>query len=366
MFIKKLYTTIFILISFISFSQVPKYSNDFLSIGVGARAIGMANAAVSIVDDVTAGYWNPAGLSRIEQDRQISLMHNEYFAGIAKYDYGAIAAKIGTTGVASFSFIRVGIDDIPNTLYLIDSDGNFNYDKITSFSAINYGFLLSYGHANQKIKGLRYGATMKVVHNQAGDFASSWGFGIDIGLQYEHNNWMFGFTGRDITTTFNAWSYNFNDADKAQLSLLGNSVPENSLEITLPQLIFGVARKINITKKISCLPVIEANVTTDGKRNVLISSNPFSVDLHAGMELSYNHIVFFRCGIGNFQYETNNSNKTFLSSQLNMGIGINIKKNISIDYTLTDLGDHSVALYSNVFSLKLSFNKPKHRAKHLF
>ena len=63
-----------------------KYSNEFLAIGVGGRSLGMSNACVATIDDVTSGYWNPAGLMGIESDLQIGLMHSEYFAGIAKYD----------------------------------------------------------------------------------------------------------------------------------------------------------------------------------------------------------------------------------------------------------------------------------------
>ncbi len=367
-YIKFIYFHIFLfyICCFSVYSQIPKYSNDFLSIGVGARALAMSNSVSSTTNDVTAGYWNPAGLGKLENERQIALMHNEYFAGIAKYDYGAIAAKTGTSGGLSLSVIRVGVDDIPNTLYFIDSEGNFNYDKITSFSAVGYGFFLSYGHANTKINGLRYGATAKVIHNKAGYFASSWGFGIDFGLQYELNNWMFGLMGRDITTTFNAWKYDFTDEDKAQLTLLGNTVPENSLEITLPKLIPGIARKINLTPKISCLVALDADITFDRKRNVMIASNPVSIDPHAGLEVSYNKIIFLRAGFGNFQHLTNNANKRVSSYQINMGVGVNIMKSISIDYTLTDLGDRSISLYSNVFSLKLCFNKPKQKTKHLF
>src|SRR6185503_18638881 len=78
-------------------AQAPKYSNEFLAIGVGGRSLGMGNSCVSSINDVTAGYWNPAGLLGIKNDMQIGLMHSEYFAGIAKYDYGALARKIDSS-----------------------------------------------------------------------------------------------------------------------------------------------------------------------------------------------------------------------------------------------------------------------------
>jgi hypothetical protein len=43
-------------------ATAPKYSNEFLSIGIGARALGMGRTQTAVVNDVTAGYWNPAGL----------------------------------------------------------------------------------------------------------------------------------------------------------------------------------------------------------------------------------------------------------------------------------------------------------------
>ena len=47
-----------------------------------------------------------------------------------------------------------------------------------------------------------------------------------------------------------------------------------------------------------------------------------------------------------------------LSIQPNIGIGLKIKS-LSLDYALTDIGDNSVALYSNIFSLKFDlFKRP--------
>ena len=63
--------------------STPKYSNEFMNIGVSARSFGMGFTAVSFTDDVTAGYWNPAGLNQMSSDHQLVLMHSSYFGGLA-------------------------------------------------------------------------------------------------------------------------------------------------------------------------------------------------------------------------------------------------------------------------------------------
>jgi hypothetical protein len=47
-------------------TKVAKYAGEFLSIGIGGRALGMGSAAVALASDVTAGYWNPAGLVNVK------------------------------------------------------------------------------------------------------------------------------------------------------------------------------------------------------------------------------------------------------------------------------------------------------------
>jgi len=337
-------------------AQTRKYSNEFLSIGVGARALSLSNSTVAIVDDVTSAYWNPACLVLIPTDVQVSLMHAEYFAGIAKYDYGAFASKIDKTGALGISFIRFAIDGIPDTSELIDAEGNINWDRIKSFSAADYAFIFSYGRKT-KIQGLRLGLNAKIIRRKAGDFASSWGFGIDAAAQYDYKNWKFGLMARDITTTFNAWSFNLTDEMKEVFTVTENEIPNNSIELTLPKFIFGASRKFTFFNKLNVLPIVDIDVSTDGKRNVLIKSKPFSIDPHIGLELGYTNIVFLRGGIGNIQKETDISNKKITTFQPNVGIGVNIKDVVSIDYALTDIGNSSIALYSNIFSLKVNLNK---------
>lgn len=335
--------------------SAPKYSNEFLSLGVGARALGMSNAYVAATNDVTSGYWNPAGLLQIENNLQVALMHSEYFAGIAKYDYGAVAARINPESVAAFSVIRFGVDDIPNTTELIDANGNIDYDRITSFSAADYGFIFSYAR-KPKIEGLRYGANAKIIYRNVGEFANAWGFGLDAGVQFDRGTWRFAAMARDITSTFNAWSFSLDERTKEVFQLTGNEIPSNSLEITLPKAILAVGKEFKIGQKFTIYPELDLDLTFDGKRNVLVKGDPISIEPHFGTEFAYSDFIFVRGGVGNFQQVTDFDGEKNMTFQPNVGVGIRIK-NFRIDYSLTDIGDNSVALFSNVFSLRFDLNK---------
>jgi len=336
-------------------AQTPKYSNEFLSIGVGARALGMSNAFVSAANDATSGYWNPAGLTRIDANIQIALMHTEYFAGLAQYDYGSIAFNLDSQSAFGFSFLRFGIDDIPDTSELIDANGNINYDRIRSFSSSDNAFMLSY--ARYLNPNLSLGVNAKVIRRTAGSFAGAWGFGIDAGIQYTFGEWNFGAMGRDITSTFNAWSYDLDDRMREVFTITGNEIPENSLEITLPRFVLGASRSFLFAQKFGLLATADLNITTDGKRNVMFKGDPFSIDPSLGIEINYNKVVYLRAGVGNYQEYSTPAEKRTRSIQMNMGVGVVIRDVLVIDYALTDMGDNSIALYSNVFSLRFDINR---------
>ncbi|MBU0764034.1 MAG: PorV/PorQ family protein [Bacteroidetes bacterium] len=335
-------------------SVVRKYSNEFLSIGVGARALGMANSCVATCNDVTSAYWNPSSITFINEDLQLGAMHAEYFAGIGKYDYLGGAARINDSSSFGISAVRFGVDDIPNTLDLVDSEGNVRYDRITSFSVADYAFLLSYARLSA-IHGLRYGANVKVIRRKAGIFASAWGFGFDASARYDMGNWRFGAVIRDVTSTFNAWSFNTEELEEAFL-LTGNELPENSLELTLPKLIIGGAYQFNLGDKFGGLAEIDADLTFDGMRNVMVKSDYLSIDPHIGLEFNFRQLVFIRAGVLNMQYIEDFDGTKYFSLQPNLGMGLKIKR-LAIDYAFTDIGDASIALYSHVFSLTYAINK---------
>lgn len=338
-------------------TDAPKYSNEFLAIGVGARALGMGNAYTAAVNDVTSGYWNPAGLLGVRGDLQVGVMHSEYFAGIAKYDYVGLAKPIDSVSTIGFSFIRFGIDNIPNTIDLIDPSGNIDYDRITTFSSADHAFIISYAR-KLRVPGLRVGGNAKVIYRRVGEFGKAWGFGLDAAARYELDKWHMSAVVRDVTGTFNAWSYTLDERTIDVFTQTGNEIPVNSVEVTLPRLMLGVARQFNFGSKFGLVTALDLENTFDGKRNTLLKSDPVSVDPRIGLEVGYAGIVFVRAGVSNFQRVTDLADKQQLTMQPNIGVGLKIKS-LALDYALTDIGDNSVALYSNVFSLRFDlFKRP--------
>ncbi len=338
-----------------------KYSNEFLSIGIGARAQGMGNAMVAAVDDVTAAAWNPAGLARIpsEDGLQLGAMHTEWFAGVGKNDYlgATLPLKNANTRLA-VSLIRFGIDQIPNTLSLYEDDGTVNFDNVSEFSSADYAFLLSYaGRKSLKKGGFYYGGNVKVIHRRIGPFATAWGFGLDLGIQYERGKWLFGAMAKDVTTTFNAWSFNFTDDQKEVLEITGNEIPISSVEITRPQLILGASYRLQYNK-VSVRPELNAILTTDGKRNTLISADPISIDPSLGVEAGYNDFIFVRAGVNQFQQETDFAGSEFWSVRPSLGVGLRISS-LRIDYAFSDVGD-TQNRFSNIISLILDV-KPRQK-----
>ncbi len=336
----------------LSAQTVRKYSNEFMNIGVDAAAFGMSNAVVASSGDVNSGYWNPAGLVNLE-DKQISLMHAAYFANIANYDYVGFAMPLDDRSAVALSAIRFGVDDILNTTQLIDDNGEINYDKISKFSTADYGFTFSYAR-KLPLDGLNYGVNAKVIRRVIGDFASSWGFGLDAAIQFRSDKWMFGLMARDITTTFNAWSI-----DKKRFAEIQGAVEDQNqelpetTEITIPKLQLGMARKFVYHYDFSLLAEVDLNFRF-AQTNDIISTSFASITPSLGLEFAYIDMVFVRGGLGNFQNIKQLDGSDSVGYQPNIGVGFRYK-GIQVDYALTDIGDQSAALYSNVFSLKLDW-----------
>lgn len=339
-----------------------KYSNNFLSIGVGARAQALGGAVVAGSGDVTAGFWNPAGLLSPDASTsmQLGAMHAEWFGGVGQFDYLGVALPTSSANRRiGLSFVRFGVDQIPNTLSLYDDDGTINYNNVREFSEADYAVLLSYAQKLKTKEGNHFtvGGNVKIIRRVIGTFADSWGFGADLSAQYHTGKWRFGALLKDITTTANSWSFNFTEEEKETLAITGNDIPISSVEVTKPSILLGVGHQFQFGK-IGILPELDLIATTDGQRNTLISADPISIDPSLGVELNYNKLVFLRAGVSQFQDVKTIDGSTSTVARPSLGVGLKLAA-FNIDYAFTTLGggDDTDNAYSHVISLLFELKK---------
>lgn len=331
-------------------TSAPKYSNEFLNLGAGARSLGMGKTQVSLAGDATAGYWNPAALTNVTARYDGVLMHSELFSSVVKNDYAAFAMPLDEKSAIGVTLLRLGVDNIADTRALINEYGQIQYDKITYFSVADYALLLSYARKLGPA-GLSVGGSGKLIYRNVGSFANAYGFGVDVGLQYNRKGWRLGLMARDITTTFNAWSI---DADKFTATALpGETIPKNSTEITLPRLVVGVGRQFALPGQFSALVAADLEATTDGQRNTLLSAKPVSVDPRVGVEVGYRNLAFLRGGVGNYQQIITFDQKKQWKGEYSLGAGVAFS-GLRLDLALSRLAVEKLGSASQTNSLIVS------------
>jgi hypothetical protein len=287
---------------------VGKYAGEFISLGVGGRALGMGGAFVALANDVTAGYWNPAGLAHINYP-QLSLMHDEQFGNLVNYDYGAVALPVGRNTSIGLSVIRLGVDDIPDTRNAgVDANGNITYDpnqfsridpsKVTFFNAADWAFYFTYSKKHSE--DFSYGANLKVIRRELGQNSAT-GLGFDIGVWYTpFENLVLGANLQDVTTTFLAWDTGTN-------------------ELISPTMKVGSAYFIEAFGG-RFAPALDFDIRFENRKYASTANlGPVSFDLHTGMEFQLKNLVALRVGYSDVK-------------QLTFGAGINLPK-LSIDYS---------------------------------
>ncbi len=287
---------------------VAKYAGEFMSLGVGGRALGMGGAFVALANDVTAGYWNPAGLARINYP-QIALMHDEQFGSLVNYDYGAVAMPFGANTSLGFSVIRLGVDDIPDTRSAgVDStgrvlDGTNEFSRIdpslvTYFNAADWAFYFTY--SKKQSDDFTYGANVKIIRRELGDNSAT-GIGFDVGVWYApFDNLVLGANLQDITTTFLAWDTGTN-------------------ELISPTMKVGSAYFIEAFGG-RFAPAVDFDIRFENRRYASTANiGPVSLDLHSGLEFQFKNLFALRLGYSDIK-------------QLTLGGGIQLPK-LSIDYS---------------------------------
>jgi hypothetical protein len=307
-----------------SAQQIAKYAGEFLSIGVGGRALGLGGAYAALANDASAAYWNPAALARLNYP-EFMLMHDERFGGMVNYDFGAVAIPYGTNVTFAVSLMRLGVDGIPdsrnalvdrNQNGILDSTDFIDPSKVTYFNSADWALYFTY--SKRVSNNLTYGINLKILRRGL-EVASATGIGFDIGVLYSpRENWFVAANVQDVTTTLIAWSTGTN-------------------ELISPTLKLGTAYFIDLFQG-RFAPTIDVDVRFENRQFASIAHlGSISFDPHMGLEFDYKNTVALRIGYNDVK-------------QLTLGAGLHLRK-LDIDYSFArfdkenDLGDtHRISL----------------------
>jgi hypothetical protein len=351
-----------------SAQRLAKYGADFLAGGVGARALGMGGAHVALAGDVTSGYWNVSGLAGLTYP-EVAYMHAERFAGVVSFDYGSAAFPLNARSTIGLSIIRLGVDDIPNTLNAWDRERNQprpNAENfITRFSAADYAFFV--GYARSFSERFSAGVTGKIVHRSIGPFASAWGYSMDLGARYRMGAFVFGANLQDVTTMLQAWSVNpsaFNSDDVNPdtgnpytfQEMFAQELPEGGTFLVLPVARLGSGYLLSLGPNQVALG-FDVDVAFDGQRAYTFNAGDLSFHPRIGAEFSYRGVVALRAGLGQVSY----SDRYGFEAAPSVGAGLDLRQ-IVLDYGFGDFAGIASDLgFSHRISLQVRLQQERFR-----
>ncbi len=315
---------------------ISKYAGEFMALGVGGRALGMGGAFVAVANDVTSGYYNPAGLANLNYP-QIALMHSEQFGNLVNYDYGAVAIPYDKDMSFGLSVMRLGVDGIPDTrnaLYDANGDGiidikddRLDYSRITEFSNQDWAFYLTF--AKRQTNNFYWGVNAKIIKRDLAEYSAT-GIGFDVAAFYmPFENLFLGANLQDATTTLIAWSTGRN-------------------ELVSPTLKVGGAYKFVEILSGYIMPVLDLDIRFENRR---FASNfnigPVSFDMHAGFEYNFKNVVSVRAGYNDVK-------------QFTIGAGVKLPK-LNIDYSFARFSSSEIDRLPDThrISLMLTLEEPK-------
>ena len=364
--------------------DIAKYGAEFLAGGAGARAIGMGGAQVALAGDVTAGYWNAAGFSAMDYP-EIAYMHVERFAGVVSFDYAAGAFPVSAETTVGLSLFRSGVNDIVNTLNAYNPETGqprVGYQaRLERFSAADYAFMLSV--AKRLSSRLSAGGSGKIVRRTIGDFAGTWGYSLDLGVQYRTPRFRLGATLQDATTLFQSWSVNpgafeidctkddnsgevfescinpdtgeaYQTPEEKYEAFFSQELPEGRTELVLPVLRLGSGAALPVMDGGRLTLGLDVDVFFDGQQAYVANLGDVSFQPRLGAEFSYHDVVALRGGLNRILY----GEGLGLDVTPSVGAGLTLNQ-VAIDFAFGDFaGVVSDLGHSYRLSVQLRLEQP--------
>ncbi len=339
--------------------RLAKYGAEFLAGGVDARALGMGGAYVGLADEVSAGYWNPAGLHGLSYP-EIGYMHVERFAGAVSFDYGGVAMPVTDRSTVGVSVFRSGVNDIVNTLAAWNPDRGQplpDYEsRITRFSAADWALFVSYSRAVSD--RLSVGVNFKGIHRSIGDFANAWGYSMDVAARYRAGPYRVGAVVRDVTTMLQSWSVNpsafevncINPIDEQPFdaclgedgTLIENNatryqavfdqrIPQGGTALVLPVARLGSGAVWPVGDGHTLTVGLDVDVAVDGRRAFVPNIGDVSFRPRLGLAFRYAGVVELRGGVQRLQV----GDPIGVDLTPSVGAGLDLEQ-VSVDFSFGD------------------------------
>jgi hypothetical protein len=172
-------------------SGVGTRAAEFLTIPVGPRAVAMGGAYSAAADEITAIYWNPAGLGFLEQ-REVFLAVVERPLDI-RYTYGAVALPVWENRLVLGGFLSILTSGEQEVTTEIQPEGTGEYYTAYSMSA---GGAVAYNFSDRFCAGL----AVKNVHEDIYGLTQD-AVAFDMGTNYHEE--VFGYPVRLAFTITN-------------------------------------------------------------------------------------------------------------------------------------------------------------------
>jgi hypothetical protein len=318
-------------------SGVGTTAAAFLKIGVGARALAMGEAQATLAEDITAMFWNPAGLSQVDRI-QVLLNHYDYIADLT-YDYAGVAIPIPFVGTVGAFFSYLGMPDIERTTLQMP-DGNGEMVSANSFSA-------GFSYARALTDRFSIGGSAKYIRETIWHCHSS-GFALDIGVLYRtfFKNIRIGMSisnfgtdmkmdGRDLLVQ--------HDIDELSEGNNANINANLATEAFRLPILFRVGLSANLTRDFIGLQQHDLTFAVDA-----VHPNDNREYLNIGAEYRFRNFIALRAGHRQVFLDNREGGLTF-------GFGLNVRImsfRIILDYASVDFGRLD---NQNKFSLIMSF-----------
>lgn len=158
-------------------AKVGTTGAQFLELGVSARAMGMAEAYTAVADDISAVYYNPAGLVNM-YGKEATFTYISLPADVG-YSFGAIGMPLESIGgVLGLSIYSLSSGDMIERTY---KHGTYEGTGRT-FSWSDFAAAVSYGR--YLTDRFSVGVSVKFIGQDTHDYSAS-GWAADVGTNYD-------------------------------------------------------------------------------------------------------------------------------------------------------------------------------------